>query len=38
MEIIDFTNSVSFNAIFTIYMYLTTLTAPLFASLALFSR
>ncbi len=35
MEIIDFTTSISFNAIFTIYTHLTILTAPLFAMLAL---
>ena len=35
MEIIDFTSDVTFNAIFTIYVYLTVLTAPLFAMLAL---
>lgn len=35
MEIIQFTNSMSFNAVFTIYTYLTVLTAPLFVVLAL---
>jgi len=38
MEIVDWTTSVSFNAIFTMYMYLTVLTAPLFASLGLFGK
>ena len=36
MEILEFTNSTAFNAIFTIYTYMTVLTAPLFAMLALF--
>ena len=35
MEILDFTSDVTFNAIFTIYVYMTVLLAPLFAVLAL---
>ncbi len=38
MEIIEFTSSNAFNAIFTIYVHLTVLTAPLFASLGLFGK
>jgi len=35
MEIYEFTTDIVFNTIFTIYVYITILTAPLFAVLAL---
>ncbi len=35
MEIIEFTNDNAFNAIYTIYIHATVITAPLFAMLAL---
>lgn len=35
MEVLEFTNSVSFNVVFTIYVHLTILLAPLFAVFSL---
>ena len=35
MSIIEFTNDNAFNAIYTIYVYITVITAPMFAMLAL---
>jgi len=35
MEVIDFTSSVVFNSIYTIYTYMTIMLAPVFALLAL---
>lgn len=38
MEIMQFANADSFNAIFTIYVNVTIITAPLFAGFALMSK
>lgn len=38
MEIIQFTTSETFNAIFTIYTHITILVAPLFAAFGLMSH
>lgn len=34
MEVLEFTNSDTFNAVFSIYFYLTVVTAPLMATIA----
>ena len=34
MEVLEFTNNDVFNAVFSIYFYLTVITAPLFATIS----
>lgn len=34
MEVLEFTNNNAFNAVFTIYFYITVTMAPIFASIA----